>query len=166
MSWLALSGRLPNRHSPRLPEGQRLITEDTARRVAIPSQHTPNAEQGWGHGHGQENPRGYYQPDIIRRWKLDRGSSATYHRSGGNQPAHQSMINRRFMIAPPALPSGGHTEQLEGTDIACRRCGGRLHARSRSSRSRTQELLDLDQACGTDAKLPEGPTLKPCKKAR
>jgi hypothetical protein len=31
---------------------------------------------------------------------------------GGNQPAHQSMINRRFMIVPPALPSG-HAEQLE-----------------------------------------------------
>jgi hypothetical protein len=24
------------------------------------------------------------------------------------------MINRRFMIVPPALPSGGRTEQLEG----------------------------------------------------
>jgi hypothetical protein len=56
----------------------------------------------------------YYQPDLIRRWTLDRGSSTTYHRSGGNQPAHQSMINRRFMIVPPALASGGHTEQLEG----------------------------------------------------
>jgi hypothetical protein len=73
---------------------------------------TSNAGQGWRHGHGQENPRGYYQPDIIRRWQLDRGRSATYHRSGGNQPAHQSMINRRFMIVPPALPSGGHAEQL------------------------------------------------------
>ena len=50
------------------------------------------------------------QPDLIRRWTLDRGSSATYHRSGGNQPAYQSMINRRFMIVPPALPSGGHAE--------------------------------------------------------
>ena len=53
---------------------------------------------------------GHYQPDLIRRWTLDRGSSATYHRSGGNQPAYQSMINRRFMIVPPALPSGGHAE--------------------------------------------------------
>jgi hypothetical protein len=26
------------------------------------------------------------------------------------QPAHQSMINRRFMIVPPALPSCGHAE--------------------------------------------------------
>jgi hypothetical protein len=25
------------------------------------------------------------------------------------------MINRRFMIVPPALPSGGHAEQLEET---------------------------------------------------
>jgi hypothetical protein len=24
------------------------------------------------------------------------------------------MINRRFMSVPPALPSGGHDEQLEG----------------------------------------------------
>ena len=24
--------------------------------------------QDWRHGHGQENPRGYYQPDLIRRW--------------------------------------------------------------------------------------------------
>jgi hypothetical protein len=24
------------------------------------------------------------------------------------------MINRRFMIVPPALLSGGHAEQLEG----------------------------------------------------
>src|SRR4029077_5611120 len=71
-----------------------------------------NAGQGRRHGHGQENPRGYYQPDLIRRWTLDRGSSATYHRSGGNQPAYQSMINRRFMVVPPALPSGGHAEQL------------------------------------------------------
>jgi len=43
---------------------------------------------------------------------LDRGRSATHHRSGGNQPAYQSMINRRFMIVPPALLSGGHAEQL------------------------------------------------------
>jgi hypothetical protein len=51
----------------------------------------------------------------FRRWTLDRGSSATNHRSGGNQPAYQSMINRRFMIVPPALPGGGHAEQLEQT---------------------------------------------------
>ena len=72
-----------------------------------------NAGQGRRHGHGQENPRRYYQPDLIRRWTLDRGSSATHYGSGGNQPAHQSMINRRFMIVPPALPSGGHAERLE-----------------------------------------------------
>lgn len=56
----------------------------------------------------------YYQPDLIRRWTLDRGSSTTYHRSGGNQPAHQSMINRRFTIVPPALPNGGRVEKLDG----------------------------------------------------
>src|SRR4051812_23299631 len=49
----------------------------------------------------------------IRCWTLDRGSSATNHRSGGNQPAYQSMINRRFLIVLPALPGSGHAEQLE-----------------------------------------------------
>jgi hypothetical protein len=33
------------------------------------------------------------------------------------------MINRRFMIVPPALPSGGHAEQLdegaENTHACC-----------------------------------------------
>jgi hypothetical protein len=92
----------------------RSISETVSRRVS-PRNNTSNAGQGWRHGHGQENPRRYYQPDLIRRWTLDRGSSATYHRSGGNQPAYQSMINRRFMIVPPALPSSGQAEQLEQT---------------------------------------------------
>jgi hypothetical protein len=68
--------------------------------------------QGWRHDHGQENPRRYYQQDLTRRWKLDRGRSATHYRSGGNQPAYQSMINRRFMIVPPALSRDGYTETL------------------------------------------------------
>ena len=71
------------------------------------------AGQGRRHDHGQKNPRRYYQPDRIRRWTLDRGSSATHHRSGGNQPAHQSMINRRFMSVPPAMPNSGHAQQLD-----------------------------------------------------
>src|SRR5215212_6429627 len=50
---------------------------------------------------------------FIRRWLLDKGSSATHHRSGGHQPAHQSMINRRLMIVPPAMPSSCRTEQLD-----------------------------------------------------
>jgi hypothetical protein len=31
------------------------------------------------------------------------------------------MINRRFMIVPPALPSGGHADQLEeqAMEFAC-----------------------------------------------
>jgi hypothetical protein len=31
------------------------------------------------------------------------------------------MINRRFLIVPPALPRGGHAEQLEQTseDFLC-----------------------------------------------
>jgi hypothetical protein len=50
---------------------------------------------------------------AIRRWLLDRGSSATHHWSGGNQPAHQSTINRRFMIVPPAMLNGGHAAQFD-----------------------------------------------------
>jgi hypothetical protein len=38
------------------------------------------------------------------------------------QPAHQSMINRRFMIVPPALPSCGHAEQLERQARNLRAC--------------------------------------------
>jgi len=32
------------------------------------------------------------------------------------------MINRRFMIVPPALPSGGQAEQLEGQARNFRAC--------------------------------------------
>jgi len=81
------------------------MAETVSRRV-VQRNNTSNAGQGWRHGHGQENPRRHYQPDLIRRWKLDRGSSATYHRSGGNQPAYQSMIN---------LASGEGLER--GTDV-------------------------------------------------
>ena len=35
-------------------------------------------------------------PNFIRCWNLDRGSSTTNHWSGGNQSAHQRMINRRL----------------------------------------------------------------------
>ena len=48
------------------------------------------------------------------RWQPDR--------SGGTQSAHQSMINRRFTIVPPALPSGGRTEQLGGQARNIRAC--------------------------------------------
>jgi hypothetical protein len=53
---------------------------------------------------------------------LDRGRSATYPRSGGNQPAYQSMINRRFMIVPPALPSSGYVEQSVKQAMIYRAC--------------------------------------------
>jgi hypothetical protein len=33
------------------------------------------------------------------------------------------MINRRFMIVPPVLPSGGHAEQLERQARKIRACG-------------------------------------------
>ena len=51
-------------------------------------------------------------PTLATRPRTLRDAS----RSGGNQPAHQSMINRRYMIVPPALLSGGYAEQLEGQE--------------------------------------------------
>ena len=45
------------------------------------------AGQGRGHGRGQENPRIHYLPGrSVRRRSLDRGSSATHHRSCGFDP--------------------------------------------------------------------------------
>jgi hypothetical protein len=67
----------------------------TFKRRRVAEQPKSNAEQGWGHGHGQENPREYYQPNQSM---LDRRLRQLHDepRSGGNQPAHQRMINRRF----------------------------------------------------------------------
>ena len=87
--------RSPNTFKAPTPDALRSTADITIRRSS-PTTHPSKAEQGRRRGHGQENPRGHYQPDIFRRWRLDRGSSATHHRSGGSQPAHQSMINRRF----------------------------------------------------------------------
>jgi hypothetical protein len=58
--------------------GERLTRSrrQTPGRTIAASTHL-KTEQGWGHGHGQENPRIHYQPDLIRCWLLDRGSSAT-----------------------------------------------------------------------------------------
>ena len=94
-NWRALPGRSPNTFKPLTLDALRSIADITKRRSS-PATLLSKTEQGWRHGHGQENPRVHYQPDIFRRWRLDRGSSATHHRSGGIQPAHQSMINRRF----------------------------------------------------------------------
>ena len=93
-NWRDLPGRSPNTF--RSPALDALIDRGHHERSYCPQHIPPKTEQGWRHGHGQENPRVHYQPDIFRRWRLDRGSSATHHRSGGIQPAHQSMINRRF----------------------------------------------------------------------
>ena len=94
-NWRVLPGRSPSMFRPPPLDALR-STADITKRRSSPTTHLSKAEQGWRHGHGQENPRVHYQPDIFRRWRLDRGSSATHHRSGGIQPAHQSMINRRF----------------------------------------------------------------------
>ncbi|MCW3477702.1 hypothetical protein [Limobrevibacterium gyesilva] len=43
---------------------------------------------------------------------LDRERSATHHRSGGSQSAHQGMIDRRFTIVSSALPSDAMLNSL------------------------------------------------------
>jgi hypothetical protein len=80
---------------------------DIAKEGQRPQHVHPKTEQDWRHGHGQENPRCHYQPDIFRRWMLDRGSSATHHRSGGG-------------LEPVRAP-----DALNGTDAEGRRLGHR-----------------------------------------
>ena len=111
-NWQALSGQSPDRRSPSAPDAL-ILAEHEPRRP-----HRTNIRPKLGKAGGTSRPGEPSFPLPVgfhRRWLLDRGSSATHHRSGGNQPAHQSMINRRFMIVPPALPSGGHAGQLEQT---------------------------------------------------
>ncbi len=54
------------------------------------------------------NPKGEsdwrpLRPVFDRRPRLDRDSPETITRSCGNQPAYQSLINRRLMVSPPAM---------------------------------------------------------------
>ena len=67
--------------------------------------------QGWGRGRGQENPREHYLPDHsdptqVPRPRQLRDVSAVMR----FQPAHQSMINRRFndRASCPARKSPKH----------------------------------------------------------
>jgi hypothetical protein len=50
-----------------------------------------------------ENPRACYEPAHADARLLDRGSSKTKPRSCGNQPAHESLLNRRLSALPPAV---------------------------------------------------------------
>ena len=54
---------------------------------------------------------GFRMPGLMHGKRVV-ARSATRHRSGGDQPAHQSMMNRRFTNVPPALPGRGHSEPL------------------------------------------------------
>ena len=50
-----------------------------------------------------ENPRACYEPAHADARLLDRGSSKTKPRSCGNQPAHESLLNRRLSALSPAV---------------------------------------------------------------
>ena len=56
----------------------------------------------WGQG-AVENPRACYEPAHADARLLDRGSSKTKPRSCGNQPAHESLLNRRVSVLSPAV---------------------------------------------------------------
>ncbi len=65
-SWRALPGRSPNTF--RLPALEALRSMANITKGGHRPQRNPSkAEQGWRRGHGQENPRIHYQPEIIRR---------------------------------------------------------------------------------------------------
>ena len=94
--------------SRRQADRERVNTSKGGATASTPSE----AGQGWGHGRGQENPRIHYLPDpdptqAARPRQLRDASTVMRFR-----PAHQSMINRRFTTAPPALPSSGHANSL------------------------------------------------------
>ena len=67
-NWRALPGRSPNTFKAPTPDALRSTADITIRRSS-PTTHPSKAEQGRRRGHGQENPRVHYQPDIFRRWR-------------------------------------------------------------------------------------------------
>ena len=60
----------------------------------------------------------YYQPDSSDAGHLTEDAPRRI-KVRRYQPANQSMINRRYMIVPPALLSGGYSEQLGGQAGNC-----------------------------------------------
>src|SRR6516165_4323809 len=88
-SWLA-SISLPEMRASRL-------THARGRNFQEEKRNNPqsNAEQGWGHGHGRRTLEGTISR-VIRCWILRLRQLHDEPRSGGNQSAHQRMINRRF----------------------------------------------------------------------
>ena len=132
-SWRALSGRSPSRCSHSALEPLRFGVS-LQRRLPPATKHPKLGKAG-----GTVTARRTLASTIsrhVRCWLLDSESSATQYRSGGNQPARQSMINRRFMIVPPALPRGGHAEKVRQTghdflrlqlEVANMRAGCRGH---------------------------------------
>ena len=94
-NWRASPGRSPSTfRSPALDVLR--STVDIAKRRSSPSTHLSKAEQGWRHVTARRTLASTISRIFSETPRLDRGSSATHHRSGGIQPAHQSMINRRF----------------------------------------------------------------------
>ena len=57
------------KHVKPLNRDARRSKSEIAKRRSSTTTLLSKAEQGWRHGHGQENPRVHYQPDIFRRWR-------------------------------------------------------------------------------------------------
>ena len=77
-----------------------------------------------------ENPRACYEPAHANARLLDRGSSKTKPRSGGNQPAHESLLNRRLQPCP--LPWTSSRSTAPGLNQNADACSKPLTANMRS----------------------------------
>jgi hypothetical protein len=80
-----------------------------------------------------ENPRACYEPAHANARLLDRGSSKTKPRSGGNQPAHESLLNRRLQPCP--LPWTSSRSTAPGLNQNADACSKPLTANMRAGSS-------------------------------
>jgi transposase len=116
----ASSGRSPGGRGPPAPELPTLLGNTRGGR------HPHRHIQSWARLEARSRPGepshplpAGPRPTLAARQRKLRDA---HHRSGGQQPAHQSMVNRRLMIVPPALPSRGHAERLDEQARNLRAC--------------------------------------------
>ena len=94
-NWRPLPGRSLNTFKPLTLDALRSIADITKRRSS-PTTIYPKLSKAGGTVTARRTLASTISRIVSDAGPLDRGSSATHHRSGGIQPAHQSLINRRF----------------------------------------------------------------------
>jgi hypothetical protein len=108
--WMSMSrtgtARSPVHSQPDMLKPHGNLKGDAKETTCIQSRARPEARSRTKH------PRCHFQPDHFRRWRQDRGSATTNRTSGAIQCAHESMINRCFLIVPPTLLDSGYAEML------------------------------------------------------